>query len=374
MRPRIAILSAVSGGPIDRLADHLQASGRVDVSVCSALTTISWRRWRGKGGMRSLMVRLLVLLAFPWYSLLTIREADVVVTTTNPFWMPNLVLITRRIHRRPVITLVYDVYPDSLGDPARLPAALARLLHTMNRSWMRRSDAVVFISEGMLAELTCRYGEPRRHRVIVTGTDVSEFEAPEPQLDLDAWASGRTMISYVGNAGHVHDIDTVSAVLRGTVRELPSDVAIFISASGVRAPVLQRALQGLPHVRFEGPLRDDRWAWVQARTDVAVVSLNADSAFSSMPSKYFSALGAGCAVCVIAPRTSDLYRLTERYAVGIAIEPGATTRGIDALSSLIRSPARLVASQSHAKQVAKERFDLGVISSLWINLVDEVIR
>lgn len=369
---RVQLLSAVSGGPVSRLATHLTRSTPMTVSTRSIFTTIKWREHRGAGGIRSWAARLLVLFLYPWYALAAVLSADVVIATTNPFWLPALLIATRPVHRRPVVTLVYDVYPDSLELEAGSYPLIASAMRALNHYWMRRSDGVVFIADSMRDALVSRYGEPRQSRVIATGVDVAEFQTVVHQPDLEAWIGERTLVSYIGNAGRVHDVDTVAQALNEILNAVPDDVAIFISTSGERAPILLSCLENRDQVRVEDALSDERWAWLLQRTDLAVVSLNEATPFASMPSKFFSAIGAGCAVLAVAPESTDLHRLTAHHRIGVAVSPGDVETLTAIAVELIQDTSQLAEAKSRAARLSAEQYDLTVVGHDWWKLLREV--
>jgi glycosyltransferase involved in cell wall biosynthesis len=369
MRPQVRFLSAVGGGPIGRIVSAIADLDAVHITAISCFSTVQWRRLRGSNRLRSTAARLAVFVVYPLHAVLAARGADVAVATTNPFWLPNLLLATRFIHRARLITLVYDVYPDSLNGLARVPRMVRVLMDFLNRHWMRGSSAVVFIGSGMRDELEGRYGLPHAGEVIVTGTDTSEFAQASQQPDLDEWVGDRILLTYIGNAGHVHDVDTLVDALKGLSESEQDRVAVLVSASGARAPELLRGIGGLTISRAEEALNDDRWRWVQRRSDISAVSLNRDAVTASMPSKFFSALGAGSAILSIAPEQSDLYQLTKRLQVGIAVEPGDSNLASARLREYIEDPAALRLAQKAAKEAAEQAFDMRILAQRWKQLI-----
>lgn len=372
-QPKVVFLSAVGGGPISRIVDAIAERPRVEITTTSAFSTTQWKRLRGHGGIQFLAARLLMFFAYPLGAIVRASSAEVIIASTNPFWLPNVLLSTRRLHGCRVITLVYDVYPDSLGGDETSLRWLRRLMHRLNQQWTMKSDAVVYISESMRDTLTGRYGTPDSTHVIVTGTDCSEFDEIPPQRDLEGWVNGKILISYVGNAGHAHDVETLIGVLSDLEGAFGDEVALLVAATGARAPRLANALHQLNMALWTEPvLSEERWRWVQARTDIAAVTLAEETATGSMPSKFFSALGAGAAVLAVAPRTTDLYRLTESLGVGVAVEPGDPDAGARRVRELIQDRHLLNATKVRARNVALDRFDVSTLAATWESAIASV--
>jgi glycosyltransferase involved in cell wall biosynthesis len=370
--PRVVFLSAVGGGPISRVVEAISRRGGVRIRTVNCYSTIEWRRHRSASRVRSLLARVAVFFFYPLYALTRARGTDVVIASTNPFWLPNLLLASRRLHGAAVITLVYDLYPDSLMNARPLPQLIYRAMHRLNRHWASQSDAVVFIAPSMRSIVETRYGAPRRSEVLVTGTDVQEFTDPPPQPDLERWVGDRMLISYIGNAGYVHDVDTFSDVASRLSERYPDEIAFFVSASGGRARRLVDAISHLPQARVEPPLDEARWRWVQGRTDMAVITLSSEAAHASMPSKYYSALGAGCAIVAIAPMDSDVYQQTLGRQLGVAAVPGAVKTVMRSVSDLVENRDKLRCLRERAAHTAKTDFDIHVIADNWESLISSL--
>jgi glycosyltransferase involved in cell wall biosynthesis len=371
---RLGFLTAVRGGPIDRLVLSINASEAIKAQPISLFSTATWHALRGRNRFVSFLARALVLLIYPWYGVAWgALRSDVIVATTNPFWLPILALWTKPLHGKPIVTAVYDVYPDAIGS-ARLPVLGMRgLMNAIARHWMKSSDAVVFIAESMRQELVKRFGPPRVDRVIVTGVNVEEFAAPVHQPDIAEWLGDRILLSYVGNAGHVHDVETMGRALKRLVSALPDRVAIYFSTSGAKAALLTSSVAHLDQVWVDDPsLSDERWAWVLARTDIALITLSDVTPTASMPSKYFSALGAGCVVAVVAPLSTDLFTLTVGHGVGIAVPPGSHDEFAERLAALVVNRAEMAEMTHRALSLARDEYDLRVTSAEWIKLASEV--
>lgn len=367
-RPRAVFLSAVGGGPIERIVEAVHQYGAVDIRSLNAFSTVRWRALRGGGRTRSALARVVVFVGYPLRAVAAAWRADVVIASTNPFWLPAVLLVMRPVHRARVITLLYDLYPDSLGQLGSRWKAIVQVMHRMNRYWARSSDAIVFISEAMQDQVERRYRPLSPSCVLTTGGDLREFDELVSQPDLADWVSGRTLVSYVGNAGHVHDVRTLADALRTLLASHGDRVAVLISATGARAEELDALAATEPGVRCEGPLDDSRWRWVQVNTDISLVALGCGYESASMPSKYFSALSAGCAIAVVAPAASDLHGLTVKHGVGVAVEPGESVRLAALLAELIDSPSRLGEARERSRELARVH-DVSALAVRWSDLV-----
>ena len=370
----IQILSCVGGGPMERLARELQRAG-IPAAVESLYAPQQWRSLFSKGPLGRLRARAGSMLAVPARSIARamIGPRKHLVATTNPFYLPFALVASRAVHRQPVVALVYDLYPDALAvGPRKSPRIVDALAQAANRYLFRHADGVVFIGETMAAYAVAAYGEPQRMTVIETGATTAEFSSASvggaaAESDLERFCDRRITLSYVGNMGHVHDIETLAEALpRWLAGDGGCRRAAVIAASGPGSDVVK---QRWSHVsgdvlRFTPPLGDREWARLLVRSDIAVATLKQDAWMTSIPSKAFSAMAAGSAIVAVAPARSDLARLVERHACGAVVEPGDVD-GLHAALTLLSAPEALAKAQANAKAAAEEHYDLPRLAHRW---------
>ncbi len=425
-RPRaVAIASSVGGGPMARLARALtdgpaaaRAAARAGLRPWAAhvLEGQSPERYRARmaaGRLGRLAARLDAFARFPAQVLVralhtpadgaATSEAEVLVPTTNPFFLPWLLIATRPLHGRAVVPLLYDLYPDALeaaglARPTSLPSRLAA---AANRWSLARADGVVFIGRRMADQVRARYGEPTRWTVIETGADVAELRvdgdpatdpAVEPaETDLERWCDEHVVVSYVGALGHMHDWDTLALAVprllalaarqhasraRGRRRRPPLGVVFAATGPGVDA--LRQAWAHLPpdhaaHLRLVPPLSDRAWARLLRRSSLSLATLRPAAHRTSMPSKAQSAIAAGAALVAVAPADSDLGELVDEHHVGVRVDPGDAQGLVDAITHLTGDGRRLAAARRRAAAVAAMRYDMPKLALRWRAFLTQVL-
>lgn len=379
---RALILSCVGGGPMERLARRLGEQG-LQAAVLAGATPEKWRGLMASGTFGRVRARLGAFLIFPLRALIAAlgRSAEILIPTTNPFYLPFLLVMTRPIHRRIVIPLIYDLYPDALeGDGVSKAGGLAsRVWAAANTFLFERADGVAFIGEEMGRHARARYGEPRRWLLAETGADTEEFSAPasveaaDPS-SLEAWCEGKVIVAYVGNMGRVHDWETLAKAGPGVLTRARRPVGLVIAASGPGALQLQAAWAHLPseQVRFEAPLDDQGWVRLMRRVQISVVTLRSSAKYTSIPSKAFSAMAAGAAIMAIAPEGSDVATLVVRHGCGSVSEPGNDVGVERDLLALIDDEAWLERCRHRSKDAASTHYDMPVLAHRWKTFLAEV--
>jgi len=358
----------------------------VQARVVSLLTPERWRRAMSGGSFGRLLARLMTLTLYPLVVVLEarLRGPGIWVPTTNPFTLPWWCVATRWFHGRPVVPLVYDLYPDALeAAGASRGGVMSRLFIAMNRWWLRRADGVVYIGDRMARHANERYGEPAHFTVIETGAAVAELDgaaavSAESGDALAAWCQDRLILSYVGNLGVMHDWETLAEGLpefAARAREEGLRIGVVLAASGPHAgPLAERlAPLGDDALRVTGPLDDAAWAQLLVASDVSIVTLLPSARHTCVPSKAFSAAAAGCALVAVTDPDSDLADLVTDEGCGAVIPPGDAASLTETLLQWARDRAALSALQGAATRAARERFDMPVLSARWDTFLDEVM-
>ncbi len=362
---------------MERLARALTALG----AEARVLEGFGDRRWRGLMASRGIgraRARIGSMLVFPIRAIAHgfFHRPDVLVATTNPFYLPLVLIATRPLHRVPVVALVYDVYPDALEVSGVAPPAgfLARAAAGVNRFWLSRADAVVFIGPEMAEHVRGRYGSPPCWEVIETGASVSEFDtgcapAADAESELQRWCRGKVVVSYVGNLGQMHDWETVCrAVPRVLADPALTRLCFVVAASGAGAEYLARRWSDLApdRVRFEPPLPDPAWARLLSSSSIALVTLKEAASKTSIPSKTFSAMAAGNAVVAVAPAGSDLAAVVARERCGAVVPPGDVEGLVHALRGLALDPEALRVARDRGRRAVAARYDIRVLAGRWL--------
>jgi glycosyltransferase involved in cell wall biosynthesis len=329
------IVTSVHSRVLEDLAGAVGRAVGGRVEVRTGLDATAWARARARGRVASVLIRVRGFL-FPFRVELGQRRSDrVIITTTNPFLLPATVALRRP--RARLVTLVYDLYPESLEVRLALPRPIMALIAGITAFGLRRSSAVVFLGERTRDYVVNRYSLACPTAVIPPGCGAipRPDRAPSTLEGLARDLEGKVVVSYVGNMGSMHDAVTLAEAIRRTLASCADRCAVVISARGDRAGELIGPIADLPAVTVLKPLDADEWAWVTHRTDIALISLDAAAGLVSLPSKVFASLAGGAAILAVTPAQSDLADLLGGLGVGIVTLPGDAEAATEALEALI---------------------------------------
>lgn len=397
-QPVVRFFSAVGGGPHMRVVKALQKRGLSAENV-ELFSPQQWRACFAKGKLGRLAARGLSFGAYPLLALFhacrmsasnTVghpTQKPLLVATTNPFFLPHFLLATKPLHRCGVVALMYDIYPDALEALGLSHPLLSAVMGVANRYLFKHADAVVHIGNVLKSNAESRYGKNPHTYLIQTGGARCEFTNKNHALpdELTAWMRDRTIFSYVGNMGLMHDVETLAAAvpqcLDSLSPEARAQIGFIFAASGPGVETL-RAAWGEKYddaIRFLPPLPDDAWADLLMDTDVALATLSAQAHAVSLPSKIQSSIAADCVALAVAPNDSDLAQIIAAgptlddpdHPLGCVVEPGDAER----LSQYMQQLCDAAQRQRFLPNVqnAAAYLDVDHLSEIWAKCFDDIV-
>lgn len=386
LKDGVVIASCVGGGPIERLKQKLDALG-IPSSVFCSYTPEKWRSLVACSPKDRLRARACSMFLFPGQLLANALQnpPSVLVPTTNPFFLPFLAVLTKPLHRRPVVPLIYDLYPDAPEALGKITSdtLLSRLIQKANQWWFKNADGVVFIGDKMSVHARTRYGSPQKWRVIETGADTEELDPSQYKNQLNntpltRWCDGKLVISYVGNLGLVHDWETIKQAIPKFIEKISKEhsVGIVISASGPGNAFLRKAWATISpeHIRFEDPLPDSEWVNLLIRSSISLVTLRTEAKHTSIPSKVFSAMAAKNAIVSVAPLESDLAQLIKQHECGKTIKPGDVNGLVETLIDYIKNTDLLETHRKNAQAASVLHYDMKYLAQKWRDFLEEIVE
>jgi colanic acid biosynthesis glycosyl transferase WcaI len=258
-----------------------------------------------------------------------------------------------------------------LGRRSRLVgAASERAVAELERRILRRSDAVVVISDDFLPLL-------RRWDVNSARVSVIENWAPLAELPRlpreNAWAvehgfAGRTVLLYSGTLGFKHDPALLLELARWARGR---DALVAVVSEGPGADWLAQrereepALCLLPYQPYA------RLPEVLASADVLVAVLEPEAGAFSVPSKILTYLCAGRPLLCSMPAGNLAARVVERSGGGVVVRPGDTPAFLSAAESLLGDPSRRGELGRRARAYAERSFDVDDIAGRFEAIVEE---
>ena len=278
---------------------------------------------------------------------------DVVVALTSPPYALVAAVAHRLVHPRTrVVYWCHDVYPDAAEEYGTIRAggAVSRMLRSVQRWLLRKTDHVVALDDAMLRRTLAyaRDGLPAGS-VIPNWEPMSLFprgQHPAPWEGYEApELAGRFVVLYLGNLGYGHPTITITRAAEDLAKD--GDATFLFVGGGVRYPELAEEVRrrSLDDVVLRGYVPKDVTPSVLAGAGCALISLDDGSRGIMGPCKLHGALASGVPVVYVGPVGTNVDEAIERYACGFSLRHGDVEGLVDAVRRL-RDDAELAAELS----------------------------
>ena len=284
-----------------------------------------------------------------------------VVYVTNP---PMSYLLAYFIHR-PYSIIVYYIYPEALkniGITEHHP--IYRLWAKWNKRLFAKAQKVITLSEGMgkvlelyvnRSQIKVIYNWSASEKLHPIGKETNSFVK---QHGLE----NKFIVLYSGNIGYTHNVECLVDIAK-CLKDDPS-ILFLIIGEGKKKEMIQDMVSKaqLTSFRFLTWQNKDVLPYSLSAADVAVITLNDDTAQVSVPSKTYNLLAVGAPLMCISPQNSELARLVSKFQNGSCFGKEDTENMAAYISKLKAHPEirnelsvnSLQAAQSFTYQNAKE--------------------
>ncbi len=290
---------------------------------------------------------------------------DVVLSSNTPLVSQGLLLRASRSEQAAFVFWQQDVISVAIERYAagRLPRPLrilAKPFTILERSLLRRSDAVVPISEDFGPILSGWGVTADRVHVVHNWAPVEELPlAPrDNEFARTHGLAGKTVFLYSGTLGLKHDPEhLVSLARRFPGRQ---DVAVVVVSEGSGADyVSTRARdEGLENLLVLPYQPYERLPEVLGAADVLLAILEPDAGVYSVPSKILAYHCAGRPILAAVPASNLAARLIGEVGSGVVVEPNDHTAFDEAAAALLDDEPRRVELGHRARGYAEHAFDI----------------
>lgn len=244
---------------------------------------------------------------------------DAIIALTTPPLIAAAALPSRALRGTRLIYWVQDLYPElavAFGamDP-RSPTT--RAMQAASSHLLSHADRVIVLGEAMRHRVIAAGAHPHRTVVIPNWSD-GDLIVPVPHgaNPLRPVLAGKAhcLVTYSGNLGRGHDLETVLACARAL--RTRSDIAFLFIGDGARRREVERAASELPNLRLAPYQPRERLALSLSAADLHLVTLAPQLAGLMEPSKLYGIMAAGRPILYVGPLESEVARTIERESCG----------------------------------------------------------
>jgi colanic acid biosynthesis glycosyl transferase WcaI len=290
---------------------------------------------------------------------------DVVLSSNTPLIAQRIFQNSCRRKRVPFVFWHQDLYSFPIRDALRarlrvIGRALGSAVVNLEASTLRRSDAVVSISEDFAPQLR-EWGVPERRLHII------ENWAPLAELPVlsrrNEWArqhglDDKRVLLYSGTLGVKHNPELLLRLAHDFRDD--DDVRVVVISEGVGADFLADAAvdEKLSNLVVLGFQPYERLPEVLATADVLVGILEVDAGAFAIPSKVLTYLCAERAVLGAIPSENLAAKTIGQSRGGVVVDPGSPQALVDAARRLLDDGAWRKRCGKNARAYAEAAFDI----------------
>jgi len=305
---------------------------------------------------------------------LGVRRPDVVVATSPQFFCAVGGYLISRLHRRPFIFELRDIWPESIATVGALRSTrLLRLLERLELFLYRQAALVVAVTDAFKANLVSRGIPADKIAVIKNGVDLAFFTprpAP-PELRRELGLEGKLVASYIGTVGMAHAVEGIVAAAE-RVRDNP-ELAFLIVGDGAQKQAVADlvAAKGLKNVIILPGVDKPRVRDFYALSDINLVTLKKAALFCTViPSKIFEIMGMGRPILTTV--NGECRGIISAAGAGLFVEPEEPEQLAAALLRLAHQPDVLEQWGRQGRQYVEQNFSRDVMARRFWNLLRRV--
>ncbi|MET4231325.1 colanic acid biosynthesis glycosyl transferase WcaI [Bradyrhizobium sp. I1.8.5] len=272
-----------------------------------------------------------------------VARPDVVIATSPHIFAAVAGWIVSRVHRRPFVFEVRDLWPDSIvAVGAMKEGRVMNLVRRVERFLYRQSDLIVTVTYATRDVLASRGIDANKIVVITNGADTTKL-APgcaASSLREKLGVENKVVVSYIGTVGMAHGLQLILDAADECLTHVPEAQFIIVGSGAEREELQHQAeRRGLRNVLFVGRVSHDEIVDYWHLSDFTLVLLKNTPLFKTvLPSKVFEALATGTPI--ITNVRGELERLLEPLGAAEMIEPDSVEALVSAIGELARDPAR----------------------------------
>jgi colanic acid biosynthesis glycosyl transferase WcaI len=297
--------------------------------------------------------------ASAFYGALLAARPDILINYSPPLPLGLSAWLLSRIWRIPWILQIEDLYPD-----AAISAGVLRnryviaFFYGVECFLYKRATHISVISDQFRKKISSKGDFSAKTSVIPVWADPDQIQ-PLPKKNGFREKYGLTdafVVMYAGNLGLTSCLEDV--LTAANLLKHDREVRFVIVGEGVKkASLIEEATQkGLLNILFLPFQPREVFAEMMAAADVNLVTLNCESAQSSLPSKIFNIMASSRPILAVAPAGSEIEEIVNYYKCGVLVLPDNPVALMEAVLTLKNNPCDLKTMGENGRSLLLSRF------------------
>ena len=336
----------------------------------------------GKESKPSTLSRVLGMVYFTvatvWRTL-TLPRPDVVVTETDPFFLPLVGWMLKRRHGCRFVAYLQDLYPDvAVAVDKVREGFVTRLIRRMLWAAYRRADRIVVLSDDMLERCVANGADRERCVVIPNWTDTESIVPETMPTELAAargW-EGKFVVMYSGNHGMAHEFGPIVEAA-DRLRDRPEIVFAMVGGGVRRRAIFAEAeARGLENIVALPHQPGDRLSDSLGTGHVHLLSVRPDAIDCVAPSKLYGIMAAARPTLALLRPSSSCAELIRSEALGVVCDVTqpevCAEQLVDAILMLQSDPDLRGRMGDRARRLAVDEFSRSRLTATFGELLDHL--
>lgn len=282
--------------------------------------------------------------ATAFYGGLAAGRPDVLVSFSPPLPLGLSAWLLSRIWDVPWILQLEDLYPDAAVAAGVMRNKMAiSFFRGMERFLYQKSRHISVISESFRKSLIEKKVPASKMTLIPVWADPDAVRPlpKENSFRRQYELSGKFVVMYAGNIGLTSCLEDVLCAAE-ILRE-QTQIQFVIIGEGAKKDSLESEAQDrkLTNILFLPYQPREMYSEMLAAADISLVTLNANAAVSSLPSKVFNLMASARPILVVAMQESELACIVRAAECGWVTPPGSPKELAAAIAQSIHCDAEL---------------------------------
>ncbi|MBI5962709.1 MAG: glycosyltransferase family 4 protein [Chloroflexi bacterium] len=298
------------------------------------------RTWSYISPSKKLLPRLLhygTYSATAFYGGLFAGRPDVIVSYSPPLPLGLSAWLLSRIWGVRWVLQLEDLYPDAaIAAGVMKNKSVINFFLRMEKFLYGKSQFISVISKSFRRTLISKGVPDSKMEVIPVWADPDEIQPMQKENGFrnEHGLNHKFVVMYAGNIGLTSSLEDVlhaAEILRDQ-----TDIRFVIVGEGVKKEALELEAREkhLANILFLPFQPREIFSKMLAAADINLVTINASSALSSMPSKVFNVMASARPILSVAPAESELMQIVEEAGCGWNVPPQSPEKLAEAILQL----------------------------------------
>ena len=329
------------------------------------------RKSEGGGRMRDYLL-------FHFWSLVLgvflVGRQDVVITPSPPLTIGMIGWLFTKLKGGFQIYWVHELYPAYAVQAGmmREGSLFHKFFLWLEKFVYQKSRYVTVVTESFRHQVEKTGVDPAKVLTIPTFSMI-EFDnhlSKDNPLTQQLGYSDKFVLTYAGNIGLAHSIDTLVEVI-AALKDDPH-IRFLVVGGGVRRAFLEeeihsRTLQNVSLLPYRSV---DDMPEVYAATDIGLVPLGVGVARMGLPSKVYSIMASGLPVLAAVDLDSDIARIVETADCGLVVPPDDPQAMVLAIQKLYTKRDQLDDYRANALRSIEMHYSRDAIAKVYHDLIE----